>query len=128
MRLLLDTCTFVWIAADSRRLSRRARELFQDPANNVFLSAASAWELAVKHSLHAIDLPEPPGRFVPRYRSRHAIEPLDLNEEMALHVGTLPKLHRDPFDRILICQAIVAEMTILTPDELIRQYPIRTIW
>jgi PIN domain nuclease of toxin-antitoxin system len=91
VRLLLDTCTFLWIASGSTQLSRRAAQLFSDPANEVFLSAVSAWEIAVKYS-------------------------------------RIPSLHRDPFDRMLVCQAVVNGMALLTPDPLISQYPIRAIW
>jgi PIN domain nuclease of toxin-antitoxin system len=128
MKLLLDTCTFLWVAEGSARLSARAREYFQDFGNEAFLSAVSAWEIAVKSSRGALSLDEQPDAFVPKYRAVHGIEPLALSEEAALQLGRLPQLHRDPFDRMLICQAIAEGMTILTPDELIRQYPVRTIW
>ena len=109
-------------------LSARARELFVDPDNEVYLSAVSAWEIALKHAAGRLPLPEPPERFVPAERSRHGIDTLDLDEETALHVGRLPPLHRDPFDRMLVCQAIVHGLVILGPDPLISQYPIRTAW
>ena len=128
MRLLLDTCTFLWIVGGMSDLSARARELFVDPDNEVYLSAVSAWEIALKHAAGRLPLPEPPERFVPAERSRHGIDTLDLDEETALHVGRLPPLHRDPFDRMLVCQAIVHGLVILGPDPLISQYPIRTAW
>lgn len=128
MRLLLDTCTFLWIAADAPELSARARQLFEDPANDVLLSAASCWEIAVKHALGRLPLPSPPPQFVPEQRERHAIEPLAVDEESALHVGRLPTLHRDPFDRMLVAQAIIHGLTVLGPDGLIAQYPVRTAW
>ena len=128
MKLLLDTCTFLWLATDDRALSSVARNAFEDEGNEAFLSAVSVWEIAVKNSLGALKLSDPGERFVPRYRSAHKIEPLTLNEEMVLQVSKLPRLHRDPFDRMIICQAIIEGLVILTPDELIRQYPVRTIW
>ena len=128
MKLLLDTCTFLWIVADAHALSRRARELFRAADTDVYLSAASAWEIAVKHGLGRLPLPSPPDRFVREMREAHAIAPLPIDEESALHVTRLPGLHRDPFDRMLVSQAIVHGLTILTPDPLIAQYPGRTTW
>ena len=128
MRILLDTCTFLWIAAGSRELSDAAREAFQQPDNEVFLSAVSAWEIAVKHALGRLPLPAPPHNYVPRLRDQHGILPLALEEEAVLHVSRLPDLHRDPFDRMLVAQAIVHGLTIVTPDPLVLQYPARTMW
>jgi PIN domain nuclease of toxin-antitoxin system len=122
MKLLLDTCTFLWIAGDAAALSKRARELFRAADNEVYLSAASAWEIAVKHALGRLPLPAPPEPFA------HGIAPLAIDEESALHVSRLPALHRDPFDRMLVSQAIVHGLTILTSDPVIRTYPARTIW
>ena len=128
MRLLLDTCTFLWIVGGATELSSRAREAFADPANDALLSAASAWEIAVKHRLGRLPLPEPPDVFVPAQRAAHGIEPLAIDEEAALHVAKLPDLHRDPFDRLLVAQALVGGLVLLTPDDPIREYPVRTLW
>ena len=128
MRLLLDTCTFLWIVGGSSELSSRARAAFADPANDTFLSAASAWEIAVKHRLGRLPLPAAPDEFVPFQRAAHGIEPLPVDEEAALHVAKLPDLHRDPFDRLLVAQAIVGGLLVLTPDDEIRKYPGRTLW
>lgn len=128
MKLLVDTCTFLWIVGDDAALSARARTLFAAADNAVFLSAASAWEIAVKHSLGRLQLPAPPERFVADMRERHGIAPLPIDEESALHVSRLPALHRDPFDRILVSQAIVHGLVILSPDPLITAYPARTAW
>jgi PIN domain nuclease of toxin-antitoxin system len=128
VRLLLDTCTFLWIVGGSTELSGRAREVFADPANEVFLSAASAWEIAVKHRLGRLPLPAPPEAFVPTQRVAHGIDPLAVDEETALHVAKLPDVHSDPFDRILVAHSIVGGFILLTPDDAIRQYPIRTLW
>jgi PIN domain nuclease of toxin-antitoxin system len=128
VRLLLDTSTFLWIVGGAKQLSPRARELFSDPANEAFLSAASAWEIAVKHRLGKLPLPQAPDEFVPAQRSAHGIEPLAVDEESALHVAKLPDLHRDPFDRLLVAQALVGGLVLLTPDQDIRQYPVRALW
>jgi len=128
VRLLLDTCTFLWLIVDAPDLSPRARELFRSPESDVYLSSVSAWEIAVKHSLGRLPLPEPPGRFVPAQREAHGVESLALDEESVLQVGRLPLLHRDPFDRMLVCQAIVHGLAILTPDPLVADYPVRIVW
>ena len=128
MRLLLDTCTFLWIVGGAPELSVRARQAFADPANDVYLSAASAWEIAVKHRLGRLPLPETPDRFVPRARDAHGIDRLDIDEAAALHVSKLPDLHRDPFDRILVAQALLGGLVLVTPDEALRQYPAPTLW
>jgi len=128
MRLLLDTCTFLWIAAGSNELSDPARAAYADPANEVLLSAVSAWEIAMKNVLGKLPLPEAPVRYIPAVRSRHRISPLALDEEAALQLPKLPGLHRDPFDRMLVCQAIAHGLDIVTPDPAITQYPVRTLW
>jgi PIN domain nuclease of toxin-antitoxin system len=125
---LLDTCTFLWLVGDSPRLSKRARDQFALPDNEVYLSAASAWEIALKHRLGRLPLPDPPGEFVPTQRQAHGIEPLPIDEEAALHVAQLPELHRDPFDRMLVAQATVHGLVVLTPDDDVRQYAVRTFW
>jgi PIN domain nuclease of toxin-antitoxin system len=128
VKLLLDSCTFLWIVADDPHLSATARAMFRDPSNEAFLSVVSAWEIAVKSALGNMPLPEPADSYVPNFRKKELIEPLPLSEEMVLQVVRLPLIHRDPFDRLLICQAIAEGMAILTPDNRIRQYPVRTIW
>ena len=119
MRLLLDTSAFLWIITDAPELSARARDLFVDPGNDVYLSSVSAWEIAVKYAL---------GRFVPSQRQEHGVESLPLDEEAALHLARLPLLHKDPFDRMLVCQAMVHGLVVLTSDKLVYQYPVRTMW
>jgi PIN domain nuclease of toxin-antitoxin system len=124
----LDTVTFLWAVSDAPELSDEARALFADPDNEICLSSVSTWEIAVKHSLGKLPLPEAPAKFIPPQRKQHGIDALSLDEETTLYLSRLPVLHRDPFDRMLVCQAIVHHLAILTPDELITQYPVRTIW
>lgn len=128
MRLLLDTCTFLWLAADDPLLSVRARDLFQAPENEVYLSVVSSWEIAVKHAMGRLPLPEAPGVFVTLQRDALGVQSLPLDEESVFHAARLPDLHRDPFDRMLVSQAIVHGLTILTHDPLIKSYPARTLW
>lgn len=128
MNLLLDTCSFLWLVSDAPELSDTARCLFADPDNDVYLSVASAWEIIVKHNLGKLPLPEPAHDFIKNNRIRHRVETLPLDEAAVLQLSRLPEYHKDPFDRILICQAIAGSMTILTPDTHITQYPVRTEW
>jgi PIN domain nuclease of toxin-antitoxin system len=128
MKILVDTCTFLWIAAESPRLSKTAAALFLDLDNERYLSAASAWEIAIKHAAGRLPLPERPGVFVPMIREASGIASLAIDEESTLHAGRLPGLHPDPFDRMLVAQAIVHGMAILTPDPAIEQYAVRVLW
>jgi len=128
LKILLDTCTFLWICAEAEKLSQKARELYSDPDNEVYLSSVSCWEVAVKYALGRLPLPEAPARFLPIRREKYGIQSLALNEEAALHVARLPHLHADPFDRLLACQAIAHGLAVLSPDGLIAQYPIRIVW
>ena len=128
MKLLLDTCTFLWLTKGREELSPTVIDAFSDPKNEVYLSAVSAWEISVKYRLGKLLLPISPDEFIPKERKRHFITSLDLTEEDTLHLCKLPSTHKDPFDRMLICQAIERSLTILTPDPLIIQYPIRTLW
>jgi PIN domain nuclease of toxin-antitoxin system len=128
VNILLDTCTFLWIISGSPELSDTARNLFSDPTNEVYLSAASAWEIIIKHKLGKLPLPDPAHDFIKKWRSRHVIDSLPINEEAVLQLSRLPEYHKDPFDRILICQAIAGSLVILTPDPNITKYPVRTEW
>lgn len=127
MRLLLDTCSFLWLAGGSS-LSETAATAIRDPSNDVLLSAVSVWEIATKHGAGRLPLPEPPERLVPTERRLRGVLSLAFDEESALQVTRLPPLHRDPFDRMLISQAVALGLAIVTPDPLIAQYPVRVIW
>ncbi|MFI5385880.1 MAG: type II toxin-antitoxin system VapC family toxin [Fimbriimonadales bacterium] len=128
LKLLLDTCTFFWLAVESGRLSGRAKEVIGDQASDVFLSSISTWEIVSKHRTGRMALPLPPDQLIRQLRQELLLLPLPLSDEDAFQARTLPKLHGDPFDRMLICQAIVNGCSIVTPDQAIAQYPIHTIW
>ena len=127
MKLLLDACTFLWIAA-GERISEPAAAAYRDPSNDVYLSAASAWEITIKYQSGRLRLPEPPDVLIPTERRLRGIAALPVDEEAVYQLPKLPQWHRDPFDRILVCQAIAHGLAILTPDPLIRQYPVRIVW
>lgn len=128
MRILLDTCTFLWVITDAPDLSTRARELYLEANNTVYLSSVSAWEIVLKNQIGKLPLPHPPGQFIGPYRQRHGIDTLPLDESSAIAMADLPLLHRDPFDRALIAQALTHNLVLLTPDGVIRSYPVRTEW
>lgn len=128
MKLLLDTCTFLWLILDSDELSAEIRGLVANPLNEVQLSAVSTWEIALEVSLGRLPLPKPADAYIQRQRERHGVDFLALDELSALHLLRLPALHQDPFDRMLVCQALVHGLTVVTPDHLISQYPVRVVW
>jgi PIN domain nuclease of toxin-antitoxin system len=128
LKILLDTCSFLWIITADPQLSAHAREVFVDPSHEILLSSVSTWEISLKHALGRLPLPQPPDQLIPPQREMHGIKSLPLEEEATFYLTKLPEYHKDPFDRMLVCQAIVGGLTILTPDRLIQQYPARTTW
>ena len=124
----MGTVTFLWAVAEPDRLSETAVDLFRDQGHDVYLSAVSVWEISVKYQLGRLPLPKRPERLVPAVREEHLVESLSLTESATLQLAKLPDLHKDPFDRMLVCQAIDGGLTILTPDELVCQYPVSSIW
>ena len=130
MRLLLDTCTFLWLIWDEAELASGARDVARDPDHEVFLSPVSVWEALVKHQIGKLQLKtsESAWRHFTTQRVAHHVESLPLDEASLAHVTTLPGLHRDPFDRLLICQAIEHGLAIVTPDPAIQRYPVKTLW
>lgn len=127
MKLLLDTCIFLWFISGDKRLSDSLREAICDPENEVFLSSVSIWESIVKYQLEKLPLPKPPAEYLPEQRRKHHISSLPVDEGSIIHLSNLLPLHRDPFDCMLICQAIEYDLILVTTDNIIRSYPIRTI-
>ncbi|MBI3299727.1 MAG: type II toxin-antitoxin system VapC family toxin [Elusimicrobia bacterium] len=128
MKALLDTCAFLWMVTDAAELSPRAREVMADPGNGLYLSAASCWEIAIKCGLGKIRISGAPEKVVPDLMQRLSIQPLPVLPSHALHTGALKPLHRDPFDRLLVSQAELEGLPLLTPDPLIRAYGVETVW
>lgn len=128
MKLLLDTCTFLWIITAADEISADAKKLFSDPENEVYLSSISIWEIMVKSQLGRLSLPEFPDQFIIKQRKLHKIEPLALHEEAIMQLSKLPDYHKDPFDRMIICQSIAHDLILLTPDKEIKKYPVKTMW
>ena len=128
MTILVDTHPWLWALSSPERLSGRAREILEDPRNRIYLSAASSWEIAIKFALGKLELPEPPSRYVPSRLAAMGMTPLPIEHAHALHAGSLPLHHRDPFDRLLVAQAILEKLTLLTADPELKPYRVRTIW
>lgn len=126
MRLLLDTHVFLWLLAEPERLGPQLRTI-EDPTNDLLLSAASSWEIAIKVRLGRLDLPNSPARYIPDRMRAIGAEPLAVEHAHALAVAELPMLHRDPFDRILVAQARHLRLRIVTADADIARYDVGTI-
>lgn len=128
MKALLDTHTFLWWIIDSPKLSSRVCEIISDGNNDLFLSAASGWEIAIKTQLGRLQLPDDLERFISDQLTANAIQSLPIQMGHALHVYTLPSHHRDPFDRMLVAQAQLEDLAILSADSRVAQYPVEVIW
>ncbi|MCE7872255.1 type II toxin-antitoxin system VapC family toxin [bacterium CPR1] len=128
MKYLLDTCTFLWLIRGDSSLSVLARDAILDTTNEVYLSVVSAWEIGVKFGLGKLPLPSTPVPLVARQRQRHQLESLPLVEGAALTASSLPLHHRDPFDRLLVGQALHDGLTILSPDALLKPYSVSVQW
>jgi PIN domain nuclease of toxin-antitoxin system len=124
MRILLDTCEFLWLVTGDTKLSATVAAAVRDPQNEVYLSVVSFWEISLKHNLGKLPLPESPATFVPQQRGKHLITPLALDESAVARLCELPNLHHDPFDRMTVCQAQAHGLTLASSDGLVRQYPV----
>jgi PIN domain nuclease of toxin-antitoxin system len=124
----LDTHAFLWWITEDRRLSARAREVMTDGGNSLLFSAASGWEIAIKANLGRISLLTPIDRFLSEQLQRNGIGTLPIEMRHALRVHAIPLLHRDPFDRLLVAQAQLEKLRILTSDPQIAQYDVETLW
>ena len=122
MEILLDTHIFLWYISGDPRLPSSTLNLIRDPQNEAFLSSISVWEILVKHQLGKLPIPQPPGKYIPLQRDRHHIKSLPLDEASVTQLPLLPQLHRDPFDRMLMCQAMHNELVFASTDRAILEY------
>ena len=122
MRLLLDTHVFLWYIAADAKLPTAFRTAIQNPANEVFLSVVSVWEAVIKYQLGKLPLPAPPADYLPRRRDAHGIASLPIDEGSMPYLAGLPLLHRDPFDRLIVAQAIQHGLTVATVDAEVAAY------
>lgn len=127
MKILLDTHIFLWFISGDSRLSIDIRDAIRDSDNVVYLSVVSVWEAIVKYQLGKLPLPNSPEIYLPKQRERHQIASLAIDESSVAQLTQIPPLHRDPFDRMLICQALQNELAIATVDAAIRAYGVSVI-
>ena len=128
MRCLLDTCTLIWLAAEPSMLSKRAADTLSAPGTTILVSDISALELTLKWQAGKIELPEPPRQWVEHQLRSWRTNDVPLSREVIYRASELPLHHKDPFDRLLIASALVHDAAIVTPDELIRAYPVAVLW
>lgn len=125
---LLDTCVAIWYFDGSDRISDDLRDVLTDPINELYLSDVSVLEIVIKYRLGKLPLPKPPSQLILLLAKKHFMESLPLNADAIFAVEGLPDLHRDPFDRLLICQALTHRLELVTPDSRIRQYDVASLW
>jgi PIN domain nuclease of toxin-antitoxin system len=128
MRYLLDTHTFLWMAAEPAKLSVKIAEIVQTSDNRLLLSAASGWEIALLWHLKRVELPDKPQRFIPEALQKLSIIPLPIGFDAAISAASLPLVHRDPFDRIIIAESLKENVSVLTKDSIFKEYGTRTLW
>jgi PIN domain nuclease of toxin-antitoxin system len=128
MRLLLDTQVWLWLQSEPERVIPSVRDALADPQNELLLSAASAWEIAIKHGLGKLPLPLPPEQYVPARMELSDTASLPVSAAHALRVASLPVHHRDPFDRLLLAQAQLERISLVTADRQLAPYDVELIW
>lgn len=128
MRVLLDTQCWLWMLAAPERFSADGMKVVGTAENELFVSAASAWEITIKYSLGKLRLPSRPAELIPNWMAESRALPLPIEHGHALHIGNLPPHHRDPFDRMLIAQAQIERLPILTSDRQFAAYDVELLW
>lgn len=128
MRVLLDSHAFLWVATEDDRLPRAVRDLIADMHTKVVVSVASTWELTLKALSGKLVLPAPPAEHFADHIDEFSYELLPIHQRHVAALPELPAIHRDPFDRMLVAQALVEDLDLVSGDEWIRRYPVRTIW
>jgi PIN domain nuclease of toxin-antitoxin system len=128
MRILLDTHAFLWFIAGDAQLDVYARQLIEEPGNERYLSVASIWEITIKSSLGRLTVPTPPSTLIREYVWANAIDLLAIIPEHFDTLHTLPYHHKDPFDRLLIAQAMHEELFLVTKDQAFNAYNVQVVW
>lgn len=125
---LLDTGVFLLSFTAPERLNNEAREILENAENDLYLSAASSWEISIKSRLGKLKLPEPASVYVPKRMNARAIRPVHITNLHGLIAGELPPHHQDPFDRMLIAQAMNERLVLMTTDRLFEKYGVEICW
>jgi len=128
VRVLLDSHAFLWAATDDDRLPRPVVELIEEPSTRVFVSVATTWELTLKVLAGKLRLPRPPAEHFAEHLERFRSELLPIHQRHVSALPELPAIHADPFDRMLVAQALVEDIDLVTGDARLQRYPVRTIW
>jgi PIN domain nuclease of toxin-antitoxin system len=128
MKYLLDTMVWLWSVGSSEIIGDAGLEILSSGDEEIYFSAASSWEIAIKTKLEKFRLPEEPVSYVPKRLTEQGIRSLPVTQSHGLKVYDLPSHHHDPFDRLIIAQAIFEELTILTSDRIFAKYPVDVIW
>ena len=128
MSYLLDTTVFVWLLKEPEKLNRRALDLLEDESQDVFLSSVTSWEVVIKSAIGKLTLPKRPDELITEILANFSIRPLSITHAHSLAVGELAFHHRDPFDRMLVAQAISEKLVLLTADSMFEKYPVDILW
>ena len=128
MKYLMDTHAFLWFVSDDNRLSSKAKSIIKNNNNEIYFSAASAWEISIKSKLGRMKLGEDLGSFIIEQLTANSFGPLAITISHSLYTEKLPQIHKDPFDRMMISQSKVENMVLITGDKKIREYKVSTVW
>lgn len=128
MKYLLDTGVWLWSIDSVERISRIGREILESGQEEIYFSAVTSWEVSIKMRLGKVQLPAPPVQCIPAFMAKQGLRPLSVTHIHAVKVYDLPLHHHDPFDRLLIAQAIAEDMTVLTADRVFQLYPVQVLW
>jgi PIN domain nuclease of toxin-antitoxin system len=128
LKYLLDTHTFLWMAGELASLSTKVLNIIKESNNQLLLSAASGWEIAMLQQLNRVELPDSPQRFVPEAMQMLRVLPIPIGFTTAISAALLPLIHRDPFDRIIIAEALKQKIIVLTKDKQFLEYGVRILW
>jgi len=128
MRFVLDTHVFFWWITDSPLLPEKVRKLISEGSHELFWSSASSWEIAIKYANEKLPLPERPEVFIPSELAINRISSLSITDDHSYLPGSLPGHHRDPFDRMLIAQSNIEKMPLVSGDQILSHYEVKTFW
>jgi PIN domain nuclease of toxin-antitoxin system len=128
LRLLVDTHCWLWYLLAPERLNPQAQEILREPGNEIFFSVASIWEIVVKFALGKLELPLPPSEYIPNRIATLGHQSLPIRQDHVIRIESLPLHHRDPFDRILVAQAQVESLPLLTADGALTAYDVTVLW
>ena len=128
MKILIDTHCWLWWLVSPDQLNTDAKQHIADPRNTIFLSAVSAWEIVIKVGIGKLSLPEPPARYIPSRLTAQGMSALAIEQAHVLQVASLPLVHRDPFDRLLVAQSQVERLPLLTADRQLTAYDVEILW